>query len=209
MGVVWEPEQRVIGPDLLVAVGPKDQGTRVPELPGQEVEEGKGGWIGPVEVVEHHQQRPGIARLAQDGGEAVEHAELLLVGIEHLLGRFRGPWEQLGNEAGEVIAGSSGSEELGRLRVSAVSPEHLDPRPERGRPFPRPAGSPQRPRACPGRVACDLLRQPSFADARLAPKEDQRSAPAAGVVHAAAERRDLSVHDRRTPPKAPQARASA
>src|SRR5947199_2261724 len=98
-----ELKERVIRPHPMLSMRSEEQRASIPNLPSQEIEEGERGGIGPVEVVGQDQKRPGVARLAQQGGQAVEHSELQLVWVERLFRPVCGSPKEFGHEMTEVI----------------------------------------------------------------------------------------------------------
>jgi hypothetical protein len=177
MDVVGELKQRVIRPDLGLTVRPDGEDPRITHLAREEADERQRRGICPVKVVEHHDQRTRVARLSQDLGQAVEHPESLLVGVEDLFVRLDALGEQLRSQPRHVDGRSSVREDGRRVGVTGVRPEHLDPRPERRAAFPGPAGTPEDTHPPLRRLIRNLFHQPSLADPRLAPDQDHRPAP--------------------------------
>ena len=103
------------GGDLGVAIGPHRQHRQPGESLGQVLDEEEGALVGPVEVVEDEEQRPGGGGPGQDVAEAVEEVVALLLGRK--LQRPRDVGEEPA-EAGQQLG------HLGRV-VAEEGPERL------------------------------------------------------------------------------------
>lgn len=150
--------------------------------------------VGPVQVVEHDDERTLLRDRRQQRRERVEEPEASLVGVQ--LGRLRGRserpgelWQQAGDPRGAL------GERCAQRRGVGATAEHapdLHPGPVRGRPAAVPAAAP-RPRGAARRGVLDeLARERGLADAGLARQQDQAAAAGEGAFQARVELRKLA-----------------
>ena len=77
--IAEEHAQRVLGAQLVVAIGEDQKGTRLDHAAGQEFDEIDGRFIGPVNILEDEERRlRGIQKLIEHGGEHGSAADLAL-----------------------------------------------------------------------------------------------------------------------------------
>ena len=123
--------------------------------------------VGPMDVVEDHDQSGPLGRAAHRCGHVLEHAEPVLRRLH--------------------VAGQDGA------GVESEGPEHLPPRPERRRPLRLHAASPHHRRPAGQGDPGQLLGQPGLADARLAGAEDEPTDPLAGGIEPGPQRVELTT----------------
>ena len=127
---------------------------------------------GVVGIVEDHQQRPGLAHLAQELCHGVEGPEPGLVGQFVVHGGHR-TGEHVGCQAGQVRHQSSPQGDRGQVDLVLDRAQDLAPRPVRRSPRRLRSLAPRGGEAARRRRLHQLLGQPGLADARLATAEDE------------------------------------
>ena len=195
---------------LGVAVGGDRQQRDVGQRARDELERQQRGGIGPVQVVEHDDERLALGGGGQQRGERVEEPEARLVGVQ--LGGAGGLAErrgELGQQAGDP--GRAGAERGGQRARSPPRGERaadLHPRPVGGRAAAVPAAAPRPRRAARGGVLDELARERGLADARLAGQQHEAAAAVQRGVEGRLELRKLAPapHQARTSPVAQSCR---
>ena len=191
----------VVAVDVHLAAGCGEQQAGARQQRGQVLDQQKRRLVGPLDVLDDHDQRQALGPAQQEATGGVEQAEpgALVVGRDHGLGpgdarRVRQHRDQAGQKAG--VAGVLG-------QVAARSgvggrPEHLEPRPEGRSPacLGCPAPHDGHP---PGRaVAGRLLDEAALADAGLPGHERHATLADAGPVDGGPQRGEVAVaaHER-------------
>jgi hypothetical protein len=181
------------------------------QLPAREPQQGQRRRVGPVQIVQHQQQRPAGRRRPQEPGEAVEQPEAGRLRLDRRRRRqVRQARADGRHDLGDV--GGAGAHLLAqRRRVGGldVGADHLDPRPERGRALPLPAAAPQHQGTTRSRLGRQLLGQPGLADAGLAGHQHHPAPAGKGGVQVGGERGQLGLAAdergrHRGPPPLPQ-----
>ena len=167
--------QRMIAPDLGLAVGADDHEARPLELAADELEQQQRGGVGGVQVVEHEEERPGTRGVPQERGHRVEQAEARSVGAQ--CGWLRNLGEALAHLRHHLSeVGRSGPElepeRLGLARVH-VGTQGLDPRPVGRCSACLPAAAEQHPHAELFGSCRELVRQPALPDPGLPADQHQ------------------------------------
>ncbi len=147
------------GDDVAVAAHHGRGARRQP--PGQEVKQQLRGLVGPLQVIEQHQQRLDPRLGQQQRG--------------HLVKQLKAGGGRRVIDGGRPVAG-------GQWRVQAERPHDLDPRPVPRRPLARPAPAPRDAEAAALSVAGRLGEHRGLADARLPGQQQQLAAPGQGRV---------------------------
>ena len=112
-----ERPQRVAGVQLVGAVG-EDRDHPGPEVAQQELEQVEGGPVGPVQVLDHHQDRAPLGQAVDDPEQQLEQPP------RRGRDRHRRGRAQLGHEAGQLRAGAA------EHRVQLVGPDGGRQRPQ-------------------------------------------------------------------------------
>ncbi len=193
--------ERVLAPELHVAVGPEQEQTRGAELSGQELQEQQRGLVRPVQVVDHEGQRLHPGGVRQEGGDAVEEPEARLLGLElGGLGKPRQPLAHLGDHLGDVGRARPHLRQQGpRLAIVDVGPDDLHPGPVGRGAFALVAAAPQDLGAAQPGVGRQLLRGARLADARLAHQHEDAAASRERVVEGRAKLPELPVASHEDP----------
>ena len=187
---------------LGMSVGGDRQQRRVGQRPGDELERQQGRGVGPVQVVEHDDERLLLGRRRQQRRERVEEAKAGLVGVQ--LGGSRGFAQrlaELGQQAGDPgrARAERGTQrrEVGGARERATD---LHPGPVGGRAATVPAASPRPGGPARRGVLDELARERRLADSRLAGQQDEAAAPSEGALERRLELRKLAAapHEART-----------
>jgi hypothetical protein len=172
--------QRMPPVHLHVPVGADDQQARVGQLRGHEAEQQQAGPVGPVQVVEDHDQAAVRRRRPQAGPGHL--------GVQ-LGGRPRRPLQggQLGQELAELghLAAELGRDLL-RRAAGGIGAQRLAPRPVGGR-RPLAAAPPGHPGLPGARLGAELLGQAGLADPGLAGDQHQLALPTQGAVEGRAQ----------------------
>ena len=93
----------MLAAQLHVAIGAEKRHAGIAHLADQKLHESQGGLVGPVQVVEKQDQRPGAARAVEEARDAVEEAEAGLLRLHGIgLGEIGKAASELGNQGRDV-----------------------------------------------------------------------------------------------------------
>ena len=163
--------QRMLARQLDVAVGDEHQHPARREARRQEFQQAQRRRVGPVQVVEHQQQRGHRSRPLPEAGDRVEQAKPRLCGIDHRRRRLaaRHTLQDLRHDFGQR-GGLTRCNAPHRVVVGASQPglHHLLPRPVRRCARLFVAAAPEHRHAARQRVFCQALGRARLADARIA-----------------------------------------
>jgi hypothetical protein len=187
--------ERVLAPELHVAVGPEQQQTRGSQLLGEKLQQQERGPVRPVQVVDHQRQGLALGGVLEEGGDAVEEAKARLLGLElRGLRQTRQPLAHLGDHLGDVgRARAHLRHQRPRLSVVDVGADDLHPGPVGGGSFALVAAAPQNLCAAKPGVGGELLGGAGLPDPRLADQHENPAAPRERVVEGAAKVPQLLV----------------
>ncbi len=175
-----DSSQRMVADHLARAIRAEHAERRRIDLAGEVAEQCQRGAIGPVEVVQHEEQRCALGDAAEQGVDRLEHEVALGVGLgPDRLGEVGEPHADVGDQAGEERAAAHEvGADLGGISVPQVLLDGLDERLVRDDVL-LVAATEQDGRAVVVDVACELCGEPALADARVA--ADQHEAALRGV----------------------------
>ena len=187
--------QRVAPVQLVGAVGDDEAERLLARAAHEERDEVARRAVGPVQVLDREQHRPGAARSRSSSASIASN---------------RRPWRAAGSSSARVpVPPSSGSSSASALRVGrrqvagprALGGHPAGERPQRGdqrrvrdlRAAELEALAEQHARAALARAGLELAQQPRLADARLAADEDERRAAGRGAVERVAQQLQLGA----------------
>ena len=186
--------QVVAGVRLGVAVGRDREDREIGQRAPEELEREHRRDVGPVQVVEHDDERAALGDGREQAGDRVEEAKARLVGVE--VRRHRGRPEragELGQQAGDPrSAGAEPGAQPGGVLAARERAGDLHPRPVRRRAAAVPARAPRPRGPAIGRVLDEGARERRLPDARLARHDDEPAAPRDGVAQRAVELLELA-----------------
>ncbi len=191
----------VVAVDMDLAARHRQQQARVRQQRREVLDQQEGRLVGPLEVLDDDHRGLALGPAQQEAADGVEQAEAgaVVVGQQGL-----GPAgaaehrHQAGQQTGVArFAGVAGVVEVGGGLVGRAA-QHLQPRPERGRPARLRRPAPQHRNAPAGAVAGGLLQQAALADAGLAGHQRDPTLAHAGPVDGRAHARQVEVaaHER-------------
>ena len=169
--------QRMMAAELDVAVGPDHQQAGVGQAPGDEAQQQQRWLVGPMQVVEDHDQRPRARGFAEKGRNRIEEAKPRLLGIaidRPALAEVAETLAELGHDLGDI--GGATAElpaQADRVCLHHIRADRLRPGPVRRRPLAFVTASPMHARTTDRRVGRQLLGRPGLADPRVAGEEHE------------------------------------
>jgi len=173
---------------LDVAVRAENEQACVGELGGNEAQQEQRCRIGPVEIVEHHEQWAVGTELPQRACDRLEELEARVGRLR--FGRHHRPWHVVGEQGCERVCRGTGA----MLRLPLlVGPEHLDPRPVRRCTLRLLAPAPAYRHAERGGAERELARDAGLTDARLAHEEHEPSVVSDGPIERMHEATELDL----------------
>jgi hypothetical protein len=187
-----QPAQRVPAVELVAAEAAHHQHPPRPQVGGQVGDQVAGGAVGPVQVLQHPQQRRGGGQPLDHPHQQLEQPPLTGAHNGRARGRLAGPG-QVGQEAGQLGAGGAGDRrQLGWVQLAGQAAQRLDHRRERQALLAQGhTAAAQHPHALVAGDGGQLLDQPSLADPRLPTDHRHQRLAAGGAGQQLAQPRQL------------------
>ena len=187
--------KRVVAAELDVAVGADDQQAGVGEPAGEEAQQQQRRLVGPVQIVEHDDQRAGARGAAEELGDGVEDPEARLLGIHRReLADVAEALADLGHDPRHVRgAGAELPAQPDRIGLADVLADRLRPWPVRRGAVALVAATPEHARSAHPGVGRELLGGPGLADPGIAGQHQHPALAGERVLEQRAHLLELSL----------------